>query len=210
MQILFQVLSAIATILAILQKQKWKMMLFYTFNNAILVAMFFAFGRTSSAIISIVAMARTFIYMFYALKKMKPNYLWLIVFESGFIISTVLTWQDALDLMPMFALLSSGYGSWQDNQIVLRISYVINETLYVIYTVIICAYISMSVNALSLICTITCLIYYCILKKETPILEILFKRKKKSFATTVESVEKSNLEVTKEKNSAQQDTDNEI
>lgn len=176
-QIIFQVLSAFILIVAIFQKEKWKMMLVYTIFNILSVIMFFSFGRTASACISIVASVRTFIYMFYSYKQIKPNLIWLIVFESAFIATTILTWQDALDLMPLFALLASGYGSWQDNQIVLRISYIINGALYVIYKTIIGAYISMSVEAIDLICTIISFVYYCVLKKQTPILQAMFKRK---------------------------------
>lgn len=188
MQILFQVLTAILSVVAILQKDKWKMLLVYTIANILTVAMYFAFGRIAAACICIVAAIRTFIYMFYAYKKIKPNFVWLIIFEIAFVVSAILTWQDALDLMPLIAMVSVGYGSWQDNQTILRISYIVNETLYVIYKAIIGAYISMSVEAINLVCTIICLIYYCILKKETPILQTLFKKK------TVNSTENINEE----------------
>ena len=36
----------------------------------------------------------------------------------------------------------------------------------------------MSVEALDLVCTIVCFIYYCLLKKETPILDLIFKKNK--------------------------------
>lgn len=177
MQLLFQILTAILSVLAIVQKDKWKMMLIYTINNMCNMAMYFAFGRITTVFICLVATIRTFVYMFYSYKKKKTNVIWLIIFEMLFIISAILTWQDALDLMPLLAMLSVGYGSWQDNQTILRISYIINMTLYIIYKAIIGAYISMSVEAIDLICTIICFIYYCILKKNTPILQAIFKKK---------------------------------
>lgn len=183
-QTVFQVLSAVLSVLAIFQKQKWKMMLIYTIDNVIIALTYLAFGRIASMTICFVAAIRTAIFMIYSLKKIKPNFVWLIIFESAFIVSTILTWQDALDLMPLFALLAAGYGSWQDKQLVLRISYITNYLLYVVYQSIIGAYISMTVSIVSLVCTITCLIYYCILKKETPILELIFKKKKKEAAVT--------------------------
>ena len=188
-RILVQVFSIIIALLAVLQKEKWKIMLFYTVSNILSSVMYFAFGRTATAIICIVATVRTFIFMFYAYKKIKPNLFWLIIFEISFVLTTILTWQDALDLFPLIALLSAGYGSWQDNQLILRISYVINESLYVIYKAIIGAYISMVIDAMSLTCTITCLIYYCILKKETPILQAIFKNKSKQAVCLTENKE---------------------
>ena len=123
MQITFQIFAAILTFFAILQKQKWKMMLLYTFSNITYVAMYLAFGRTTSAFICVVAAVRTFIYMLYSYKNLKPQVFWLVFFETAFVITTVITWNDALDLLPLFAILAVGFGSWQDNQSVLRISY---------------------------------------------------------------------------------------
>ena len=184
LQIIFQVITAILTIYAIFQKQKWKMMLIYTINNILSAMMYMTFNRIASMVICFVAAFRTAVYMFYSLKKLKPNFVWLMIFEVGFIVSTILTWQDALDLMPMFALLIVGYGSWQDNQLILRTSYVINKTLYLIFKAVIGAYISMTVEAVALICTIVGLIYYCILKKETPFWDLVFRRHKKCAVAT--------------------------
>ena len=179
MQILFQILTVITTLLAIFQKDKWKMMFFYTISNILNVLMYFSFGRIATGFICLVAAIRTFVYMFYSYNKKKPRIFWLIIFEITFIIATILTWQDALDLMPLFAMLAIGYGSWQDNQMILRISYIINKTLYIIYKTIIGAYIATSVEIINLISTTFCLIYYCILKKDTPVLQIIFKKKAK-------------------------------
>jgi len=179
-QIIFQILTALIIVIAIFQKEKWKIMLFYTLYNLLCVVMYFAFERSATAFICIVAAIRTFIYMFYAYKKIKPNLIWLIIFEIAFIVSTILTWQDALDLLPLLAILVAGFGSWQDNPTILRISYLINGALYIIYKVIIGAYISMSADVIDFTCTFISLIYYCVLKKETPILQAIFKKKIKN------------------------------
>lgn len=71
-QIIFQVLSVVVSVIAILQKQKWKMMLFYTINNILLVIIYFSFNRITTVIICVVATIRTFIFMFYSLKGLKP------------------------------------------------------------------------------------------------------------------------------------------
>ena len=178
MQIPLQILSAIIIVLGIFQKEKWKMLAYYTINNVVFCAMYFSFGRTTAAYICIVATIRTFVFMLYAYKKLKPNVFLLIIFETLFVVTTIITWQDAFDLLPMFAILASGFGSWQNNKTVLRVSYIINTALYVIYKAIIGAYIAMVIEFTSFVCNIIGLIYYCILKRETPILEKIFKWKK--------------------------------
>ena len=178
MQIAFQVISAILTVLAVFQKQKWKMMLLFILNNIFCILMYFAFSRTAAAVICMVATIRTTIIMIYSLKGKKLHFVWLIIFETAFIVSAIATWQDALDLMPLFAMLAVGYGTWQDNQAVLRVSYIINMTLYSIYGFVIGAYIAMTVELIDLICTLISFVYYTILKKQTPILQAIFKRNK--------------------------------
>lgn len=191
LQIIFQVLSAIVIILAIFQKEKWRMMMFYTISNLLSCGMYFTFGRTASAYICLVATLRTLVYMYYAYKKIKPNIIWLIAFETAFVVTTILTWQDALDLIPLFAFITVGYGSWQDNQSVLRVTYIIEGVLYIIYKSIIGAYIAMSVEAIKTICTIIGFVYYCTLKKQTPIFQLIFKKKiKQADNTQIVEIEK--------------------
>ena len=74
---------------------------------------------------------------------------------------------------------SSNFGSWQDNQAILRTSFIVNGLLYVVYEAIIGAYIALAVEGVNLICTIFSFVYYCVLKKERPIFEVMFRKKGK-------------------------------
>ena len=179
LQIVFQVLSVIMGVLAILQKIKWKMLLIYTIDNLFLLGVYFSFGRTVSGAICIVAAVRTFTYMFFAIKNLKPNIYILIAFELAFTIVTIFTYQDSLDLLALFAMFVVGYTTWQDNDWIIRIGYLINPTLWLIYDLLIGAWIEPVHQVIFLISAVVSLIYYCILKKETPILELIFKPKKK-------------------------------
>ena len=89
MQIALQVIAGLLYVLAILQKKKWQMMLIYTLENVFLVAMYFSFGRTTVALLNLVAMVRTFILCVFALKNIKPNIFVLIIssvdFDGGLI-----------------------------------------------------------------------------------------------------------------------------
>ena len=184
MQLGFQIATMVLLLLAMIQSKKWRMMLFCTLENLLLVAMYFAFGRIASACICIVATARTLIYMIYALKKLKPNIYLLILFEIGFVISTALTWQDALDLLPMFALMISGFASWQENKWILRIGYMINAILFMSYNSVIGAWIAMATKAIGLISSTVALIYYCVWQQKKPLLKYfdffnIFTKKRK-------------------------------
>lgn len=173
MSTLFQVATVLAGIIAIFQKKKWAMMLVYTFSNIMNMAVYFAFARYTSAYICIIAAFRTMLFMIFALKNWKPNVYVLIFFELAFVVSTALTWQDTLDLMPLFALLIAGYASWQNNQYVLRVGYIINPALYIIYKIIIGAYIAAIAEIICFIASTFSFLYYCIFKKEKSIFQQL-------------------------------------
>lgn len=178
MQIAFQVVTTVFSLVASLQKKKWAMMLFLTLNNAFCVAMYFVFGRMTTAALCTVAAIRTTVYMIFALKNKKPNWMVLVIFEIGFVLASVYTWQDPLDWLPLMALMVSGYTSWQDNTFILRLGYIINPSLYIVYKAIIGAYIAIIPEAFLLIGNFIALIYYNICKKEKPILSYFVPQKK--------------------------------
>ena len=177
MKIAFQITYAIFSILGGLQKHKWAMMLTYTLSNIVCVCMYFIFGRVATACLCIIATLRMIVFFIFSLKKLKPNIFILIFFELSFVISTIFTWQDATDLLPLFALLVSCFASWQDNTLIIRIGFVINPALYIIYDVIMGAYIAITPEIVMLISNIVAIIYYNIFKQERPILSYFYKRK---------------------------------
>ena len=173
MQIVFQVLIIIISGLTYLQKEKWKMMVFVTINNLVCILMYISFSRYSAMALSIIAFVRTSLYAFYAFKNLKPNIYVLIGIEIGFLVAGITLWQDWLDIIPLIAMLEIGYASWQDNIIIFRVGYLINATLYVTYNIIIGAYIASVSPMLTFVTNGVSLIYYNLLKKEKPLVNIL-------------------------------------
>ena len=191
-QITLQIIVTLLVVLAVIQKQKWKMMLFYIIGNIMCVFMYFAFARIDTAVICIVATIRTTIIMIYSLKNKKLNIAWLIIFELAFIISIIFTWQDYLSLLALFAMLAVGYGTWQDNKTVLRVSLIINMTLYTIYEFVIGAYIAMATEIVQLISTFFSLIYYSVYKNDVSIIQFIFKRKNKQPEQNIQTEQNNN------------------
>ena len=161
------------TIIACLQKEKWKIMVFITINNLFSVLMYLSFSRYASMALSVIAFIRTAIFAIYAYKGIKPNVFVLIAIEIAFLITGILTWQDSLDIIPILAMLEIGYATWQDNTAVLRVGYIINCLLYIVFYLVIGAYIVLIPEIFMLLTNSVSLIYYDILKKEKPMLSAL-------------------------------------
>lgn len=160
MQILFQVIVIILGIIAVFQREKWSMMLVYTINNVFTALMYFSFFRIASGVISIIGAIRTFIFMLFAVKNIKPNIHVLVIFEFSFLFSTIFTWKDALDLLPMFAVMIAGFASWQNNEFFIRLGYLAKVILFIAYQVFIGAYIAIFAQAIVFVSTFISIIYY--------------------------------------------------
>ena len=186
MEIAIQIADILTVVIAGLQKHKPLAQLFYLINNIVLTIMFFIFGRYSTALICIVAMIRSLVFYVFSIKKIKPNIFVLILFEVAYITITIVTWHDALDLLPLCGTLVSTYTSWQDRVSIMRIGYIINPIFYIIYKLIIGAYISLITEALLLIANLFSLIYYDMLKKEKPILSYFKFYKKDKVKTEIQ------------------------
>lgn len=74
-------------------------------------------------------------------KDKKPSVAFLGLFIVVAIISGVLTWQSAFSMIPIIAAIVFTYGLWQDNVKVTRICTAITAGNWIIYNVIVKAYV---------------------------------------------------------------------
>ena len=179
MEIAIQIADVVTVIIAGLQKKKSLSLIFYLVNNVVLAALFFIFGKVSSGLICIIAIIRSIVFLLFSVKKLKPNIFVLITFEVVYLISTALTFENILDFIPMIGTMISCYTSWQDNTAIMRIGYIINPIFYTTYKIIIGAYIATITEIILLLSNLISLIYYDIMKKETPIFALLKQNKNK-------------------------------
>ena len=196
MDIAFQIIALVFTLLAYIQKKKWLVLLFSVLASFSFAGMFFYFGRNAGACISLVSAVRSLVYMIFALKNLKPNLYVMLAFEAGFIVATALTWNDALDLLPLFAIVTESFTSWQENKWIFRMGYIICPALFLVYKAIICAYISMAGEVLALAIAIFAFFYYCVFKNEVSVLNrINFFKKRKKQNSSGESLDKNEDEI---------------
>ena len=164
--------------------------MWFTIVYIVSALVYLAFDRISAMCITLAVVAQTATYMVFALKNLKPNVYVLIFFEVCFILSSILTWQDAWDILPLIAIVSSVYGEWQNRQFILRSVLILEGICYLTYCAVITAYISLGIEIVNLMCAIFAFVYYCILKKEKPIFEWLFKIKQEDTFEMLESPDK--------------------
>lgn len=126
---LVQILGLVSTFCACVsffQREKWKMMLWLSATNAILVTTYILCGRLLGVLLCVGALIRTIVYFFFNKANKKPNIVVLLVFETYYVVMSIIMWSSAIDLFMLFNLIFITYNTWQGNGNLLRWRYVIS------------------------------------------------------------------------------------
>lgn len=159
--ILAQICGLIALILTVISvqfKTKEKIVVCFIFANIIVAIQFFLLNAITGAIISIINTIRCIIFYYYKKKNKKPSLTILIIFEIIAIISGIISWQDIWSILPIIVTVIYTYGLWQDNVTIIRITTGIAGLGWMIYDLIVMAYVGAIQEFSQLISSIIALI----------------------------------------------------
>lgn len=159
--ILAQICGLIALILTVISvqfKTKEKIVVCFIFANMIVAIQFFLLNAITGAIISIINAIRCIIFYYYKKKDKKPSLIILIIFEIIAIISGIVSWQDIWSILPIIVTVIYTYGLWQDNVTIIRITTGIAGLGWMIYDLIVMAYVGAIQEFSQLVSSIVALI----------------------------------------------------
>ena len=158
------VLTTLVTVLSLIQKEKWKIMLYLSFSNVLLIITYILTGNTASSILCVGAFLRTIVYFTYSKCNKKPNIYVLIGFLAYFTTVFIIFWQSYVDLLMLLNLSMLTYTTWQDNTKLLRYGYIVSSILLATFDILVGAYTTAISDILLLISAICGVIKY----KEKP------------------------------------------
>lgn len=139
-----QIISAItliATIIGLLCKTKTPSMWWLFLANCTMLSTYLLLGRFLGALLLLGAVARSVVYLRYSQKNKNPALFVLLIFESYFVVMTILLWTDVVDLLMLVNLMVLTYATWQTNMQVLRVGYLTSSVLLFFYDIIVGAYV---------------------------------------------------------------------
>lgn len=152
--------STFCTCVSFFQREKWKMMLWLSATNAILVTTYILCGRLLGGLLCVGALVRTIVYFFFNKANKKPNVVVLLAFEIYYVVMSVVMWSSAVDLIMLANLVVVTYTTWQDNVNFLRWGYVISAFLLIPYDILIGAYTTVFSEVAMLVSVVISLIKY--------------------------------------------------
>lgn len=144
MFIIAQIIGGIVLILTVISiqfKTKEKILICQIVANTLIAIQYFLLNALTGGVVAIINTIRCIIFYYYKKKDKKPSVVFLGLFIAVAIISGVLTWQSAFSIIPIIAAIVFTYGLWQDNVKVTRICTAITAGNWIIYNVIVKAYV---------------------------------------------------------------------
>lgn len=154
------IVTVLLTIFSFFQKEKWKMMLFLSATNVIMVATYILCGELLGGILVVGALARTLVYFFYSKHNKRPEPIIMVLFEIYCMVMSILLWGSPVDLLMIMNILVITYTTWQNDVRILRLGYVFSSIMLITYDIMIGAYTTAISEVLMLISVIMSLIKY--------------------------------------------------
>ncbi len=122
-------------------KTKDKILICLVIANLFGVVQYFLLNAITAAVVYIISTIRCIIFYYYEKKDLKPSIIVLLAFEIIAVISGAFSWQNIWSIIPIIVTVIFTYGLWQNNLKVTRISTAITGLGWVLYNIVVRAYV---------------------------------------------------------------------
>lgn len=181
------IITILLTVVSFFQKEKWKMMLYFSATNAVLVVTYILCGKLLGGILVLGALIRTIVYFYYSKYNKRPEPIVMILFEIYAIVVSILLWNSPTDLLMIINIIVVTYTTWQNDVRTLRLGYVLSGGLLIAYDITIGAYTTAISELLMLVSVVLSLIKYAkVTKSYNAVAQRYFKANSAFWASKVE------------------------
>lgn len=168
-EILIQSMGGIALIfwaLSILNKKKIKILRLQNIANIFYAIEYFFLGAFSALGMNLLSSVRGIIFVNNEKKQKENSNILIIIFSIITLIIGIATYNNWYSIIPIINTLGYSYSTWQKNTKVIRLIFLIAAILWIVYNLLVGAYIPMIGNIIEVISALIAIIKFDILKKE--------------------------------------------
>jgi len=148
---IFGIITLILFVVSLQQHKKENFLLLQTAGTVLFIIQYILTEKFTAVIIFTIVAIRGLIFYFYKRKDKKPSLAVLMIFQIVLLISTYLTWQNMLSMIPFIATSVKTWGTWQDNMKWIRRTSLISQSSMIVYNL----SASMYTGALTEVCNLT-------------------------------------------------------
>ena len=145
------IITLIIFVISLQQPKKENYLLLQTFGTVLFIMQYLMTNKITGAITFSIVLIRGLVFYYYKKKDLKPSLKILIIFQVILLISTYLTWQNILSIIPFIATSVKTWGTWQNDMKWIRRTSLISQSAMIVYNL--SAY--MYTGALTEVCNLT-------------------------------------------------------
>ena len=137
LEIIGQIIGFIAMAIIVIsyqQKTHKNILVFQMVSGLLFTAHYVLIGAYTGAIMNLVGAFRSLVYS-NRNKKWASSIIWPILFSVGFLISGILTWENAFSVLPLIAMLMSSVVLWIEKPKINRMFSLPTSTCWLIYNI---------------------------------------------------------------------------
>lgn len=143
-------------------KNKKHILLFISLASILYILSYVLLQSPLSVIANTIALIRTLLYMYY--DEYKKSYKWylytIVVINVVFVISTIIFWNNALDLTLIVSTLILSCGLALKSAHLVRLTLIVNSVIWMVYNLSLQSYMGFVCNAVGFVLTMWAFIYY--------------------------------------------------
>ena len=127
------IITLIIFVVSMQQRKKEHFLLWQTLGTVLFIAQYLMTDKLTGAITFSIVAVRGLIFYWYKKKGLKPSFKILLVFQAVLLVSTWLTWQNILSVIPFAAASAKTWGTWQDDMKLTRKTSVLSQSCMIVY-----------------------------------------------------------------------------
>ncbi|MCL2375777.1 MAG: YgjV family protein [Defluviitaleaceae bacterium] len=148
------IITLILFVISVQQRKKENFLLFQIAGTLLFILQYVLTGSYTAAILFTIVLIRGLVFFYYKKKGLKPSRAVLIIFLTALGISTIISWQNILSIMPLIATAAKTWGTWQDNMGHTRKTSLLAQSSMIIYNLSAHIYTGALTEACNLVSTI--------------------------------------------------------
>lgn len=127
------IITLIIFVISLQQRKKENYLLLQALGTVLFIIQYLLANKITGAIIFTVVVIRGLVFYYYKKKNLKPSLIVLIIFQIVLLLSTYLTWQNILSIIPFIATSAKTWGTWQDDMKWMRTTSLVGQSCMIVY-----------------------------------------------------------------------------
>ena len=142
------------------QRKKENYLLIQIGGTVLFIAQYILTNRITGAVTFTISAIRSLVFYYFKKKNRRPSSVVLIIFQLALVVSTIITWQGIVSLIPFLATAVKTWSTWQDDMKRIRKTSLFTQGCMIVYNLLASMYTGALTEACNLASTVVAMWRY--------------------------------------------------